>query len=217
MSQDINLLMTSSGARSRHPSARHLGIALLGLIVLCVGAGVWYDVRNDTLARRTGELNNRIDELITNLQERSQFLADRNADPALVAELQRREREAGDKSRVMNLLSGKSVGNTTGFSDYLVAFGRRFPNGLWLNHIEIGDGGSQVLLSGRTLDAQLVPRFLTELRHEPVMAGTPFQILSMSEDEKGTGPLQFTLASACGEGEDAAQACVALNDGDLQP
>ncbi|MGA8202950.1 MAG: PilN domain-containing protein [Woeseiaceae bacterium] len=217
MSQDINLLLTSSGVRSRNPTARHLGIAVLGLIVLGIGAGVWYDTRNDSLARRTSELNNRIDELISDLQERSQFLADRNADPALVAELQRREREADDKSRVMNLLSGKSVGNTAGFSDYLVAFGRRFPRGLWLDHIEIGDGGRQVLLSGRTLDAQLVPRFLTELRHEPVMAGTPFQILSMSEDEKGTGPLQFTLASACGDAGDAAQACVALADGEVQP
>lgn len=217
MSQDINLLLTSSGRRSRRPTAWHFGMAILSLIVLGTGVGVWYNVHNDSLVHRTAELNDRIDELITELQERSQFLAERNADPALVAELQRREREADDKSRVMNLLSGKSVGNTAGFSDYLVAFGRRFPHGLWMDRIRISDGGRQVLLSGKTVDAQLVPRFLTELRQEPVMAGTPFQILSMSKSDKGTGPLQFTLASACGTDEDTLDACVSTDGEESRP
>lgn len=213
--QDINLLtLPSARGRSKHPAAREVGIALVCVIALGSALGFWYDHRDRTLERATRDLNAEIDDLVMNLEERSYFLAERNADPLLLAELKRREREADDKSRVLDLLRGESVGNTDGFSSHLAALGRRHPQGLWLEHIRIGDGGREFLLRGQTLDADLVPRFLDNLRQEPVMAGTPFATFALAADENRSGPLQFALATACETGEDETCVVLAARDPD---
>lgn len=214
MNQDINLLMPTTGQRSRQPAAQQCGIVLLSLVLLGVVAGLWYDHREQTLERQARTLNSVIDELVFNLEERSNFLAQRNADPQLVAELKRREREADDKSRVLDLLSGESVGNTDGFSAQLAALGRRHPQGLWLERIHIDDGGREMLLRGQTVNADLVPQFLDNLRHEPVMAGVPFATLALSSDKDQQGPLRFALATGCDTGDaEAVSSCVAADEG----
>lgn len=206
MKQDINLLTTSPGRTSPQPTARQLGIALLALITLGVAGGAWQEHRRVSLERAVTTLGSDIDELVANLEERSNFLAERNADPALVAELKRREREADDKSRVLDLLSGESVGNTEGFSAQLAAFGRRHPEGLWLENIRIAAGGRQLMLVGRTLRAGLVPQFLSELQSEPALAGTAFATFTMSADDTAETPLRFALATGCESPDAAAEA-----------
>lgn len=213
MKQDINLLASSPGRVAPRPTARQFGIALLVLIVSGVAAGAWQEHRRASFEQTVTMLNSDIDELITNLEERSIFLAERNADPTLVAELKRREREADDKSRVLDLLSGESVGNTDGFSAHLAALGRRHPSGLWLENIQIASGGRQLLLAGRTLQANLVPKFLSALQAEPALAGTAFATFTMSGDDAGYKPLRFALATGCGPIDAAGEATA----GEAQP
>lgn len=211
MNQDINLLTLPSGRGSRHPAAREVGIALLCVIVIGIGGGLWYDHRDRMLEQTTRDLSAEIDDLVMNLEERSYFLAERNADPLLVAELKRREREVDDKSRVLDLLSGESVGNTDGFSAHLAALGRRHPQGLWLERIRIRDGGRDILLRGLTLDADLIPRFLAELREESVFAGTAFASFALAAGNERGAPLQFALATGCATGEAGDDAhCITL-------
>jgi hypothetical protein len=201
--QDINLLISAPGRSSPQPTARQAGIALLVLVVTGSVAGLWQEHERTVLERSVQVLNADFDSAIMDLEERSQFLAERDADPALVAELKRRERETDDKSRVLDLLSGESVGNTEGFSGHLEALGRRHPQGLWLEDIRIANGGRQLMLAGRTLQADLVPRFLAELRAEPAFAGTAFATFTLSGDARGTAPMRFALATGCAQ-KDAA-------------
>lgn len=213
MNQDINLLMPTSGSGTRYPTARQSGIAVLCILGLGIVGGLWYDYENRVLQARARSLNTEIDDLVSSLEERSYFLAERNADPSLVAELKRREREADDKSTVLDLLSGESVGNTDGFSEQLAALGRRHPPGLWLERIQIEAGGREVLLRGLTLEADLVPRFLDNLRDEPVMAGMPFATLALSTGENERAPLKFALATACDAlAADAGDTCAPADE-----
>ncbi|MGH8167678.1 MAG: PilN domain-containing protein [Woeseiaceae bacterium] len=215
--QDINLLIGAPRRSSPRPTARQSGITLLALMIFGVVAGLWQENRRASLEQAAATLNADIDGAMMSLEERSLYLAERDADPALVAELKRREREADDKSRVLDLLSGESVGNTDGFSAHLAAFGRRHPEGLWLENIRIEDGGRQLMLAGRTLHASLVPKFLSELQLEPALAGTAFATFTMSEDDSGSGPLRFALATACvqhdGSEATAAEGCAPSEDG----
>lgn len=197
MKQEINLLLMPSGRSSRNPSARQSCVALVLAFAVGISGGFWHDFRTSSLESTVNTLNSDIDELVFSLEERSYFLAERNADPALVDELKRRQREADDKSRVLDLLSGESVGNTDGFSEHLAALGRRHPQGLWLDRIRIGDGGRQLLLRGLTTDAGLVPRFLSDLQLEPALAGTSFSSFALSTDRAVAGPLRFALATGC--------------------
>ena len=219
MKQDINLLVTPAGSTSRHPTARHAAMTLLLVLAAGFAAGSWYDYQSNSLQHRATTLNSNIDDLVFNLEERSHFLAQRNADPALVADLQRRQREADDKSRVLDLLSGESVGNTDGFSGHLAALGRRHPQGLWLDRIRISDGGRQLMLRGLALDAELIPKFLGDLQLEPVLSGTSFSTFALSSDEERAGPLRFALATGCesGGGVPGALSCPTDAEQEAQP
>ncbi len=197
MKQDINLLGTTSVSDLSRPKARQLAA---GLVVLLVGAAsivTHAKIVEHAAERQQRALNASIDELVFTLDERSRFLAERDANPTLLGELKRREREAEDKSRVLNVLEGEAVGNTDGFSEYLEAFGRRHPDGLWLTRIRIADGGTRLDLLGKALDADLVPEFLRELTHEPQLAGATFTALKLARDESGPRPLSFALTTDC--------------------
>ena len=197
MRQDINLLATASGRRSPLPTAMQVGIALLLTVFASACAGFWYEYQHDGLEKTSRALNSSIDDLIFNLEERSYFLAERDVDPSVLSELKRLEGEADDKSRVLNLLSGKSVGNTDGFSEYLAALGRRHPDGLWLDRIRIEDGGRHLTLRGLTLNADLVPEFVRALQHEPAVAGTAFATFTLAGEDSARKPMRFVLSTGC--------------------
>ncbi len=219
MKQDINLLLIPAGSASRHPTARQAAMALMLVLAAGFAAGSWYDYQTNSLQKQAATLNSNIDDLVFSLEERSHFLAQRNADPSLVAELQRRQREADDKSRVLDLLSGESVGNTDGFSGHLAALGRRHPQGLWLDRIRIADGGRQLMLRGLALDAELIPKFLGDLQLEPVLSGTSFSTFALSSDEARVGPLRFALATTCESdaAEPGALSCPPDTEKEAQP
>ncbi len=217
MKQDINLLTNASGRRSPLPSAMQVGVVLLLAVFTSACAGFWLEFRHDGLEKTARTLNTGIDDLIFNLEERSHFLAERDVNPSVLSELKRLEGEADDKSRVLNLLSGKAVGNTDGFSEYLAALGRRHPDGLWLDRIRIGDGGRHLTLRGMTLDADLVPQFVRALQHEPALAGTGFARFSLAGDKAGQEPMRFVLSTGCGSETDAegGEPCPSIAAGKL--
>ena len=204
MSHDFNLIGTAPRAGRRRPAANHLAIAAGATLVLGLAAAFWLGSRADAAERRIEAANLAIEDLMLNLQQRSQFLAQRNADPELVAKLQQLERESTDKGRVLDLLAGKTLGNTAGFSAQLAAFGRRNPDGLWLRHVAITDGGREIAIRGGALEATLVPRFIDALQQEPAFRGTSFQHLELKNSLASGGPVSFSLATACGGDDEAA-------------
>ena len=204
MSHDFNLVGTATRAGRKRTATSHVAIAAGATLALGLAAAIWLGSRADAAERRIEAANLAIEDLMLNLQERSQFLAQRNADPELVVKLQQLERESTDKGKVLDLLGGKTLGNTAGFSAQLAAFGRRNPDGLWLRHVAITDGGREIAIQGGALDAALVPRFIGALQEEPVFRGTSFQHFEMENSPGGGGPVSFTLATACAGGDEAA-------------
>ncbi len=205
MSQDFNLIGAAPRASRRRPAASQVAIAAGATLVLGLAAAAWIGSRASAAERRIEAANLAIEDLMLNLQERSQFLAQRNADPALVAQLRQLERESTDKGKVLDLLAGKTLGNTAGFSAQLAAFGRRNPDGLWLRRVSITDGGREMAIQGGALDAALVPRFIAALQEEPAFRGATFQSFELGNPAGAGGAVSFSLATACGGG-DAAQA-----------
>jgi hypothetical protein len=197
MNEDFNLLGTAP--RATHSAWNMAQFLRVAGVVAAIGlaSAFWMNFRASRAEARIVEANAAIDELVLNLQERSQFLAQRDVNPDLVNRLQQLERESTDKGRVLNALSGKTLGNTTGFSAHLAALGRRHPAGLWLQQVRIGDGGRQIAIRGRTQSADLVPRFIGDLQVEPAFSGVAFERFEMKVPKDAAGPLSFALESGC--------------------
>jgi hypothetical protein len=104
----------------------------------------------------------------------------RKADAGLEARLVELTTELKARQDVVEALKRGTVGSTTGFSEYLRAFSRQRVEGVWLTGFDISVGGSALTITGRALNADLVPTYLQRLNHEPPMQGRQFASVSIN-------------------------------------
>ncbi|NNM81651.1 MAG: PilN domain-containing protein [Burkholderiales bacterium] len=112
------------------------------------------------------------------------------------------QRQLRDHEAAISFLkkAGMSPGEA-GFSEYMQAFARRVVNGLWITAFTID--GDKLVIEGRALDEDLVPKFIDRLKLEPVMAGYRLDKLEMhlpKNVEPGKAPryIEFSILSSKG-------------------
>lgn len=117
-----------------------------------------------------------------------------------IAEL---EKQLAGRLRVRDLLSRGLFSNTTGYSDFFVAFARQHVPGMWLTGFDITGAGEELRLQGCATNAAEVPRYVQRLAAEQVLNGKEFQVFVLSRPEKKEGQqvavqphLEFTLKTA---------------------
>jgi len=106
---------------------------------------------------------------------------------AIQDEITRLESQRKRQSELLEGLSGADIGNTEGFSKYLAAFARQPVQGLWLTGFSIGGPMEDVTISGRAKQADILPRFIRQLRNEEVLRGRRFsevQVIAVEEPAK---------------------------------
>ena len=74
--------------------------------------------------------------------------------------------------------------NTTGFSEFFVAFARQHISGIWLTGFEISGSGESMRLQGRTIDPAQVPRYVQRLSAERSLIGKEFEVFTLARPEK---------------------------------
>jgi hypothetical protein len=77
---------------------------------------------------------------------------------------------AYSKSCAVTKLAEESLSGT-GFSRRLRAFGARHIDGIWLDRLMLGPSVEYVSVSGSTLSAESVPRYLRSLAQDPALKG----------------------------------------------
>lgn len=127
----------------------------------------------------------------------------------LQEEVRRLEKQLAEQNEMIETL--KTVGNTTGYSEYMRAFARQVVQGLWLTSFKVtGEGASeQINLSGGVVNPELLPAYIQRLGKERIMQGKTFSTLKMQQSSgygsAGTTPppasatrsyVQFTLNSS---------------------
>jgi Tfp pilus assembly protein PilN len=128
------------------------------------------DIQNAALAKRVDDLSRKIKP--------------REKNPQLEKEVARAEREVASLSNVRQVVQEKALANTRGYSEYLVALARQHVPGVWLTGLDITGAAESVRLQGRTIEPDLVLRYVERLSAEPSLAGTEFQIFQMTRPKK---------------------------------
>lgn len=196
MSQQINLYNPQFLGTQRYFSAvtmvQALGLVLLGIIAF-YGFAVWKD---RDLARRAVE-SSRAYQL--QKQQFAKASADLNPE-RLEAQIDQDLKAAEAAIAVRKVLLGEiQSSGTFAYSEYLRAFARQTVQGLWLTSIQIGEAGVQLNLSGRALQADLVPVFISRLKRESVLQGRPLEALAITRGVTATEPkravVDFTVSS----------------------
>lgn len=102
-------------------------------------------------------------------------------------EIAQLQKQIASRLHVRDVLARGLFSNTTGYSDFFVAFARHHVPGMWLTGFSITGAGEDMRLQGRTTDPAQVPRYMQRLSREERLAGREFQVFTMSRPEKKPG------------------------------
>lgn len=171
MSQQINLYNPIFLKHEKHFSARTIGQALALIVVGLAAFYVYALVQTRAAERVTREQREQVAAQRDQLVKLGPKFSPEGRSKTLESEVARLEGDVKARNSILASLSSGELGNTTGFSEFLAAFGRQALPGIWLTGLNIGESGNDLQLSGRALRPELVPAYLKALSDEPMMRG----------------------------------------------
>jgi hypothetical protein len=205
VSQQINLYNPALAPKVDLFSGRAVLLGLAGVLALSLLTGVLTGLQARRVEARAQEQSARLAGLQAEVARLAQQVAARKPDPALQRELDALETFLAARNQVMAMLGGGALGDTRGVSEYFRAFGRQRAEGVWLTGFTIGGGGTEIIIQGRTIDAQLLPDYLSRLRKEDALRGRAFDSLTVAQPPPANaqgksaaeaGFLEFRMATA---------------------
>jgi hypothetical protein len=195
MSQQINLYNPLFLKHEKQFSVRTmlqgLAMVVVGLMVLSVFA-----VMQTQSAERLGR---QYAEQVA--AQRDQFVAISRRAPqsrsqALESEVARLEAEVRARRELLGSLGSGELGNVTGFSDFMAAFGRQAMPGLWLTGFTVADAGNDLQLRGRAVRPELVPAYLRKLNDEPAMRGRRVTEMRLAAKPEKQNFVEFSIGTS---------------------
>ncbi len=202
MSQQINLFNPVFLKQRKYFSLLTM-LQALGLIVL--GSLLFYGYalyQVEQFKQQSEESTRRFNAEQARLARYTAEFSPQQANQMLRDEVRRLEKELAEQTRMVDTLKSGSVGNTTGYSQYMRAFSRQVVQGLWLTGFKVIGDASQISLSGGVLDPELLPIYIQRLGREQAMRGKSFATLQMQqariEEGKESKParyVEFTMHS----------------------
>jgi hypothetical protein len=160
----------------------------LGLIVL--GSLFFYGYalyQVGQLKQQSEESTKRFNAEQARLARYTAEFSPQQANQILQAEVRRLENDLAEQTRIVDTLKSGSVGNTTGYSQYMRAFSRQVVQGLWLTGFKVTGDAAQISLSGGVLDPESLPVFIQRLGREQAMQGKSFSTLQMQQTKTDPG------------------------------
>jgi Tfp pilus assembly protein PilN len=180
VSQQVNLYQPIFRRQERKFSARAMlqAVGLVaGGVVLMVLYTQWQisslrsEIKRAEIQQAT--ISKRLDDVVRQFSGR---IKARTVDE----EIARLESEIGAKQRIYDILQRGVFSNSEGFSGYLTALARQNLQGVWLTGFEITGAAEQMMLQGRSVSRELVPRYMQRLSAEKKMSGIEFRTFYLS-------------------------------------
>lgn len=186
MSQQINLFNPLFRKQKKYFSAvtmvQALALILLGSLLLYGYA--WY--RMSTLNEQAEQTASTLKATQARLLEVTAQFAPRQPSQLLTEEVARMEAKLQTRRRVVGMLESGELGSSRGFSGFFRALARQTMNGVWITRFHVSDVESDMAISGRALQPELVPVFLTRLKSETILSGKSFSNMEMRLPEAET-------------------------------
>lgn len=179
MSQQINLFNPELNPRTSFLNAKNMMWCLLLTLVLSGGVHFYL---NSMSAQSQAQLDRSASQLKTISSEMTALSSahvPKRVNPDLEAQLGHMLAAIVRRQQIAAILQGTDFGNTAGYSAYFVAFARQIPSQVWITGLKIEGAGHDLQVQGRTLQAELVPVFVAQLKREKIMQGKTFAALKM--------------------------------------
>ncbi|MFZ5510122.1 MAG: PilN domain-containing protein [Pseudomonadota bacterium] len=179
MSQYINLVNPALRRRRDPLSARTLALAAGAALVLVSGAAAWSGRRAAGLEAESSRMAAQVKQEQEKLAALTKAVSERKPDPRLALELAKADTALKVRQELVKMLEGGKVGRTEGFAEHLRAFARQTTDGLWLTGFTLAAGGNDMEITGKAVDAKMLPAYLRRLNGEGVFSGRSFAALDV--------------------------------------
>ena len=113
-------------------------------------------------------------------------------DLSLQVRLHQLEKDLVNKQTVLDVLSNKKLGNTSGFTQHFEGLARQTIKGLWITRAHFLQGGTELDIQGKSNQPDLVPKYLQALSSEDAFKGTEFNSFVIQKNNK-SNTLEFKL------------------------
>ncbi len=183
MHQSINLLHPELLPQRDWVRWDYVLIAAGGFLAVLVAMSGWsvYQVvgAESQLQRLKSEL-----AVLTASNNDLKLHAGRTPDPDLQRVVAQLGKRTENEERLAQVLVSLNLGE--GFTSYLEDLSRVQVPGLWLNQIELDEGGQEIALRGFSRTADRVPQFLQDLSGGAEFRGRVFDHLKIEAQEDGS-------------------------------
>ncbi len=195
MSQQINLYQPMFRKQQVVFSARTSLAMAVGFLVLLALWWLLLDQRVGSLQQQLQQQQSAEGRLAARVAELSAAQQEIEPDPLLIDRVEQLERRAASLVRSRETVSRRLPDPDLSISARLESLAERHPSGLWLTAIEIAEGGREVALAGRMLNAPLLPEYLARLGGEPAFSGLAFRALEIHAGEDDLPGLEFSVST----------------------
>jgi len=204
MKQQINLFQPTSNKFSLKKNRKRLTTnrLLFGMMALtCLVLMVIYDSAHQEMLtlreefQRAAAQNRTVEKHLAELR-RSQLSKNTKSTKGdeLETEMSQLSARVEANAQLIQILQEQSQGNTSGFSKYLEALARQYVENIWLTQINLRSGGTAITLTGKTLQPDLIPRFIAVLTKKTAFQQIDFRQVKLERtDGAQTQPLTFVL------------------------
>lgn len=191
--QNLNLYQVERQQRSG-PQRLHM-LALLGALLLgCALHAGWQFWQLRDAGQRLVAAEASAQEQDARLAAAKASFVEPQLDGSLPGELTAREADNRELQRLIGYLQVLAGQQRAGFVAPLTALAEQHPpHDLWLSHIQLSDGGSQMRLQGSSREQELLPQYLQRLGQSPVFKGREFARFDITRGEDQL--LRFDLSS----------------------
>ena len=180
MPQQINLFNPVFLKQKKYFSAVTM-LQSLGLVVAGVFAFYGYTLYATRMQSRIAA--NSAQQLASQSQQVA-ALAGQGRNRLVQDELAQAQARLKQREQALGLLRTGGLGNTAGFARYMTALAHEQVGGVWLTGFSISGDEAELHLSGRVLQADLVPAYLRALSREEVMRGRRIAELRLTAREE---------------------------------
>ena len=182
MSRQINLYSPAF----RHQAKKFSAVWTVAAVV-AIAAGMsanyaWEARQLQDLRARRSEAEAQLKQLREQLVTLGKAVQ-KTSNKALEAQVAQSGNLLRSRQEFFGRLQTGEFGNRDGYAKFLAALARQRLEGVWLTRVEISGPGSDFVIEGKTIRADLLPGFIKMLRKEDALRGKPIGTLALRERE----------------------------------
>lgn len=180
MSQQINLLNPSLIKQKDFFNPNTIVITLGILLALMLGYYSYAQKQLSLLTSQRSQIAQEVTAAQATLQQTALLHTSHEINKGLIEQIAQLEQKQAMQQQILHTVNQSSATPEKGYAAMMRAFAKQSLDGLWLTSFSISSTSEQLNISGRTLQGDLVPEYISRLGHEPALKGKLFSALNMS-------------------------------------